>query len=439
MRVNKKSGTTSKQTTYEGGKARKISAAEQLRRVVCASMLFEDSFYESGEDAAKRIQELSKEVSASDVQDIIRQAKFNGKLRHTPLYLAANAWDKVDRQLLAEIFTRPDDITDYLALYWKDGKKPLKRRMRGAIKDALNKFDAYQLAKYKGSKTDAVKLIDLFNLVHPRPSSPEQSILFNSVVNQSLEAPDTWEVALSAGADKKETFTRLMKEKKLGGMAFFKNLRNMLEAGVPEKDILYYMSELKTDRLMPMNLFAAASIMEEHSVRIAGAIEQKLLDMVKTLPRLKGKTAIVLDTSGSMFGAMVGKSKFERIHYAVALATIIQGMCDDTQLIFFNTKGYNIKGKTGLAMAKEAAKHQGGTDHAAGLSLVDKDVDRVIMLTDEQSSSNDRFNFKNAYMINLAGYQNSIAYKPWVSISGFSEKVLDFISEYERLNLKELD
>jgi uncharacterized protein with von Willebrand factor type A (vWA) domain len=127
--------------------------------------------------------------------------------------------------------------------------------------------------------------------------------------------------------EKNSNWQRLLSEKKLGGMAFFRNLRNMLQAGVKEKDLLDYMYALKTDRLLPMNLYAAGRIMGDHSAKLQAAIEEKMVDMLKHMPQLDGKTAIVIDTSGSMFGSMVARSKFERVDYALALATIIQGIC----------------------------------------------------------------------------------------------------------------
>ena len=47
-----------------------------------------------------------------------------------------------------------------------------------------------------------------------------------------LAAPDTGEVALSAGKDKREVWERLFAERKLGAIALLRNLRNMRAAGV---------------------------------------------------------------------------------------------------------------------------------------------------------------------------------------------------------------
>jgi 60 kDa SS-A/Ro ribonucleoprotein len=419
--------------TFEGAPSVNLKAGQLLRRAVCASMLFEDTFYESGEDIAKRIQTLAAQVHPDEVNAIIKDAKFAGKLRHTPLFLAASAPDKVDRATLASLFTRPDDITDYISLWWKNGKKPLKKKMKLAISDALNKFDAYQLAKYKGSATDAVKMVDVFNLCHPKPKDTEQAAIYRNLMNGTLNPADTWEKALSSGEEEKsEAWARLMAEKKLGGLAFFRNLRNMLQAGIPEKDIIAYMREVKTDRLLPINMYAAGRIMGQHSVKVQAAVEDKLFDTLKGFTKMKGKTAILVDTSGSMWNAMAGKSKFERGDYALALAMILQAICEKHQLIFFQTTAKEVKGKTGFALYDEARRFSGGTDHAAGLRLVSADCDRVVMITDEQSSTyyNQTKKTKN-YMINVAPYESSISYGNWVSITGFSEKVIDFIREYE--------
>ena len=42
---------------------------------------------------------------------------------------------------------------------------------------------------------------------------------FKKLIAGTLESPDTWEVALSGGADKKETFERLLREGNLGYLA----------------------------------------------------------------------------------------------------------------------------------------------------------------------------------------------------------------------------
>ena len=65
----------------------------------------------------------------------------------------------------------------------------------------------------------------------------EEVKLFEKIANRTLQTPDTWEVALSTGKDKKETWTRLITEHKLGGLAMLRNLSNMKKAEVDKKVI----------------------------------------------------------------------------------------------------------------------------------------------------------------------------------------------------------
>ena len=102
--------------------------------------------------------------------------------------------------------------------------------MRKGLARAIAKFDEYELAKY--DRDSAVKLRDVLRLVRPTPKDEAQSALWKRVKERTLTMPDTWEVALSGGADKKATFERLLRERKLGYLALLRNLRNMVQAGV---------------------------------------------------------------------------------------------------------------------------------------------------------------------------------------------------------------
>jgi len=72
-------------------------------------------------------------------------------------------------------------------------------------------------------------------LCHAKPKDAEQAAVWKKLVENTLESPDTWEVALSAGKDKRENFERLLREGKLGGLAALRNLRLMLASGVEPK------------------------------------------------------------------------------------------------------------------------------------------------------------------------------------------------------------
>lgn len=109
--------------THEGGKAVNISLERQLERSVMSCLLFEDTFYEDGEDIFNRILNLSNKVSANKVADLAVRARTEGNLRHVPLLLcvalAKRHYDKL-ADVLYEVIQRPDEIPEFLALWFND-------------------------------------------------------------------------------------------------------------------------------------------------------------------------------------------------------------------------------------------------------------------------------------------------------------------------------
>ena len=70
------------------------------------------------------------------------------------------------------------------------------------------------------------------------------------------------------------------------------------------------------------------------------------------------------------------------------------------------------------------------------ISAKEKDVDRLIVITDEQDCSGGGTDSpahanafgKHNYIVNVSSYEHGIAYKKsWTHINGWSEAVLDFI------------
>src|SRR6202047_4304120 len=221
--------------THEGAVAQRVDAKRELRRTVLTCLLWEDAFYEKGNDIAKRIARLVAESKPDDVAALACEARDAMQLRHAPLFLVRElARRKGSGSLVAEtledVIQRADELGEFVALYWKEKKQPLSAGVRRGLARAVTKFDAYQLAKY--DRESAVKLRDVLFLCHAKPKDEAQAVLWKKLVENTLESPDTWEVALSAGKDKRENFERLLREGKLGGMAVLRNLRLMLAAGV---------------------------------------------------------------------------------------------------------------------------------------------------------------------------------------------------------------
>ncbi len=118
--------------THEGAPAVQISAEAQLRRSVLACMLWENQFYEDGVTIADRIAALVPRVEAAKVAALAIEAREQMKLRHAPLLLVREmARYATHRGLVAEtlarVIQRADELAEFLAIYWKDGRQPLVR------------------------------------------------------------------------------------------------------------------------------------------------------------------------------------------------------------------------------------------------------------------------------------------------------------------------
>lgn len=430
-------------TTHEGAPAMKESAEKELVRTVSCLMLFEDTFYESGKDIANRIKELCEQVSIKFLCDLAVKARTDLKLRHAPLYLMVNALSKkgdpgernLVGQTISEVIQRADELAELLAIYWKDGRKKLPRQLKAGIAKAFPKFNAYQLAKY--NRDGAVKLRDALFLSHAKPKDAEQAAVWKKLVDKTLEAPDTWEVELSAGKDKKETFTRLISEKKLGYMALLRNLRNMEETQISRSLVESALLEgASGSKVLPYRFVAAARFSPSYAATISGA----MLKAIKDVNPLPGRTAVIVDGSGSMAESLSAKSKMSRFDAAGALAILLRET-SNTRVFAFASEVREVPAYRGLGLIESIRKAIPSAGTLAGKAVkhvlsVFPDCNRIILVTDEQSADPvpPVLDGIRGYILNVGPYEPALPSKggSWVTLSGFSERLIDWIREEEK-------
>lgn len=422
--------------THEGTTASRINAEQQLRRSVMACLLWENSFYEDGESIAFRIQSFVSSVSANTAATVAIDARNKYKLRHVPLWIVREmARNSRQRHLVAdtlyEIIQRADELTEFLSLYWLDGKQPLSNQVKKGLARAFTKFDAYQLAKY--NRDGAVKLRDVLFLTHAKPLDSAQEELWNSLIDGTLESPDTWEVALSGGKDKRETWEYMLQNGKLGGLALLRNLRNMYESDVNENIVINALNTMKTGRILPYRFIAAA----RHAVQWESYIEKAMLRALDGREMLHGKTVILVDVSGSMDSPLSSKSDLMRYDAANGLAILARELCERVSVFSFSSNLVRVPDRRGFALRDAIANSQThwSTELGAAISQLNKNeqYDRIIVITDEQSSDYVPNPNGIGYVINVASYQNGVGYGAWNHIDGFSESVFDYIIESEKL------
>lgn len=417
--------------THEGAPAHRIDLVSQLERSVMSCLLWEDEFYEDGQTIAARIMDLCNQVPTAEVARIAVQAKEDMRLRHVPLLLARElARTKEGRAelkaVLPRVILRPDDITEFLATYWKDNKEePLAKQVKKWLGEAFRKFDEYQLAKYNGGQK-AVKLRDAIRITRPKPSDIDQAALWGRLVKGELATPDTWEVELSKGGDKKAAWARLLGEGKLGGLAMLRNIRNMTQAGVEVASVRQGIDAVKAGRLLPINFIAAA----RHNPQFEPDLEAKFFECFTGKEKHSGETIILVDVSGSMDYPLSAKSEMRRIDVACSLAMIGREMFANLRVFTFSDSLVEVPGRRGFALRDAIIGSQPHRSTYLGKSLRELPVcDRLIVITDEQS--HDRVPDMKGYMLNVASNRNGVGYGTWLHIDGWSDKVLDYIARWE--------
>jgi 60 kDa SS-A/Ro ribonucleoprotein len=462
--------------TKEGAKAKRINYELQLRRSVMACMLWEDSFYEDGMSVAKRIEDAIPNVRPHIVSQIAKDARSKMNLRHVPLLITrAMARIPSHKHLVAEtleyIIQRPDELTEFLAIYWKDGKQPLSAQVKKGLAKAFTKFDEFQLAKY--NRNNEIKLKDVLFLCHSKPKTgvkgydkqarrkgvwtPKDtgSVLYRKLVDNTLQTPDTWEVGLSSGEDKQQVWTRLLTQNKMGGLAILRNLRNFQRDGVNENLIVDSIVNMKTDRILPYRFIASA----RYAPQWESYLETPMLKCLEGRQKLRGHTVLLVDVSGSMGNKLSSKSEISRLDAACGLAILLREICERVDIITFSSQVVRVPARRGFALRdaivtsqqhgctylgaavnhvysnKRTSVVNNRSPHAAYINRntvgLDLNPDRLIVLTDEQSHDPVSDPKSKGYMINVSTEKHGVGYGAWFHVDGFSEAIIDYIIQYE--------
>ena len=318
-----------------GAPAAKQGAEAQLRRMVMANLLWEDTAYQSGEGIASEIASTIPSVDAQTCFEIAVESREKQKLRHIPLFLLREMvrypeHRKFVREGVRRVCTRPDQLGELLSIYWKtnNGKKAVAKQLKLGIADTFNNFDEYQLSKW--NRDADVKLRDVMFVTHPNPGQEKQD-LFNRLANNELKTPDTWEVGLSAckkEEDKREVWEDLITRNKLGALAVLRNLRNMIDVKVPKKMIRQAISQCSPRMLLPLDFIKAADFAPDY----VDEINDLMMSCLGQFPKLLGETIFILDVSGSMWNPLSSRSQYNRMEAGVAMAMLAKEMCEHSSL-----------------------------------------------------------------------------------------------------------
>ena len=453
-----------------GGQAYAMTAEMQLASMLLTSFA-QDQFYRKAESTYSELTALLGKVSPEFAAKaaIYTRTEFGMRsITHVlaaelAAYLSGKEWAK---SFYNKIVYRPDDMMEIIAYYYAIGGKTLPNAMKKGFAKAFDKFDAYQLAKYRG-EAKAVKLVDIVNLVHPTPSERNEDAL-KALVEGLLKSTETWEAKLTeAGqkaeneiektAMKAEAWAELLRNKKLGYFALLRNLRNIAVQApflVNEAcDMLTNQKLIQKSLVLPFRYLTAMDAvkgLETGTYRALTKALNKAMELaLSNVPVFDGRTLVVLDDSGSMtWGDVKGMGRRPIDIGALFAAMLYKSNNADLMTFSDRARYLRLNPEDSLQTLSETLINKaasGGTNFHAIFEVANKAYDRIIILSDMQgwvngyspasaykaykkSYSTDPF----IYSFDLQGYgtlqfpENKV-----FALAGFSEKVLDLMAMLE--------
>lgn len=439
MRTNRSSVAVAEKT-YEGGRAARRSAPEaELERTVLSCLLWETNFYETGDETAARIAELCSRVPNDRIYALAEKARSEYNLRHVPLWLLVQAARKNGQRAglagaMGRTIQRPDEMGEFLSLYWRDGRCPIAKQVQRGLSRAFGRFSRHQLAKW--DRDSDIKLRDVMFLSHPKPRDAEQAALFGDVAGKKLGRAGTWEEELSAGKDKKATWESFLAEHRLGVMALLMNLRNMEQAGADRSLVRSALARVDKSRAFPYRFLTAA----RHAPWLSDELSQAMLERIRLLPRLSGETHVLVDVSGSMDASLSSRSEASRLDAASSVAVVAREQCEAARVFTFSDGLVEVPNSRGIPLVYDIHRSQrhNGTYLVGALARMATDCgrpDRIIVITDEQTHDGNApcQARKNGYIVNVAPYKPALEarQKGWTRINGWSDRLVEWIAAHE--------
>lgn len=456
---------TDKTVNKDGHTAYKMKDKEKLVTQVLTSFFNESKFY--GDNSAE-MQETIKSVIKTDPQFVANLAVFARRefnMRSVAHILTAYLAHEIEgkpytRKTVKAVTVRGDDVTEIMACYLSLFGKPIPNALRKGIADAMQGFDEYTLAKYKGNGK-AVKMRDLLCLCRPSPKTQAQSDLWKRLLNDELETPMTWETQLSVNGNNAKTWETLIESGKVGYMALLRNLRNILTANPSNVDKVLATIEnpeaVKRSRQLPFRFLSAfRELGSTGGSRVFDVLENAVEASIANMPKLSGTTVIAVDTSGSMSCLVSGKSNVRCQEIAMLLGLMANKICENSYFYTFDTEieKYPVSHRSGiLETTLNYYCRGGGTNMFLPFEKMSRDnvkADRIIFISDNVCNSGGGFYGKTVqsaadkyrrktgndiwvHAIDLQGYGTQQFHGAKTNIiAGWSEKVFEFIKLAEQ-------
>jgi 60 kDa SS-A/Ro ribonucleoprotein len=468
-----KTSPGTKTVNLAGGEAYTLSPKTELVSMVLTSFVQND-FYRSQHNQVERLKQLvAKDPIFAAKTAIYARTQFGMR---TISHIIAGELSRVSGEqwtsrFYNKVVYRVDDIIEILAYYLsianknKNGKSKIAKALQRGLAQAFAKFDAYQLAKYRG-EGKRPSLIDAVNILKPKPTEKNAEAL-RKLVKGELRSEGTIEQVLSQVGQQeekeqatKEALSELVTSRKIGYFALLRNLRNILEKSPEVLDSAISMLTderlIKKSLILPFQYFTAykeiSSIGGKNSGKLLMAINKAVDISCNNFPEMSGSTCIFLDVSSSMKYNKISEYSDAHLTDVAAIFTAVLAKKFNADIVQFagGATEVNFDPNTPIMAFAESIQFSGGdTNFIAPFELITerrRKYDRIIILSDMQGWVGGRspvyqfYQYRQTLGVNpkviswdLKGYgtaqfpENNI-----LLLAGWSEKLLTLLPKLEQ-------
>ena len=340
-----------------GSPAFKLGKKEELVSIGLTTFL-QPSYYETESEITKRIISLINKNDPIFVAKVALYLRRIANMRSVSHLIAGELARHISGMTWAgdfykKIVVRPDDMTEILAyVFHNQAKRKIPNAIRRGFAEVLQNLDPYQIDKYKMNNRN-IKLIDLVNLLHPKPQQKNAEAYRRLLIGKPLDdlyENKTFEKTMSSvGEDAKDVgatieeiddmkgevmMTLLSQPQGMPIMSLLRNLRNLLlycPQGVPlAVKQLTNENAIINSKQLPFRFGSAYNVIsalqdpkgtksvsfendglsfKEGQIQLLEALETALHISCQNIPVLGGNTAILTDHSGSVRGDAGGSGK----------------------------------------------------------------------------------------------------------------------------------
>jgi len=445
--------------TYEGGAGFSRDPKSELFLLAVVNMVGEQTFYEGARERDRRFAALVHQVTRDDPAWIARFVPFlrdTMQLRSASVVMAAEfarartekpeseaAGSRVGpgagpttRSVVSAALSRADEPAEMLAYWHQAHGRRIPQPVKRGVADAVRRLYTERAAlKYDGA-SNAYRMADVLDLVHPDPTDARQSALFRLLLDRRhdreridvdaellpivaaraeleamplddrralLDASDvgdrfntagvTWEWLsgwLNGPMDAKAWEAVIPS---MGYMALLRNLRNFDDAGIggaTRDGIVAKLTdpaEVARSRQLPLRFYAAYA--NTKTLHWAPPLERALELSLANVPALPGRTLVLVDVSGSMASPMSNRSRAQRWELAALFGSALAARSAKTDVVAFQSYSRRVDVAKGGSVLRAIEQFKplvgGGTETFAALEEHYKAHDRVVILTDEQA------------------------------------------------------